>query len=468
MTTSNPNKKRKKRRKYRLVLPWNNPSAKTASAAQQGQPKKRKKRKLRFDPRKIRFDSAKFKAGLRKLKHLRKEVWFALAGVIALACILIIPRSVETNKLKKLGYDKETITAIREQKLAKTLIDNEWYSDYLASCLKSKTVNPDYLELYTVIEGEKYLDNTDFLMVNRLRDIGYEEDQILNLYKNLRFVELTPLLCFDYQLIEQNYIDDCLNHPENDRTTFVLSNSYRKPYEITYAADSSDASMLVNKTWYLDANYVPPNLTDLSMQCGSAGSKLTKTAADAMEEWAAAGRQMNLAFYAISAYRPYDAQETLYDNYVTAHGQEQADRESARPGFSEHQTGLTVDVTATGEESKDFSETSAFIWASSNGADYGWILRYPEGKEDITGYEYESWHYRYLGKELAQAVTKTGMTYDEFWNLYLKPWSDENNIPSEEILTSTDWHNLLKEPEPEAAEGTEASPEASPEAAGTN
>lgn len=461
MATSN--KKRRKKRKYRLVLPWKENAANNAAAIQPGVKKKKKKRRLRFDPRKIRFKKPNFEKILWALKHLRKEVWFAIAGVVALICLITIPRAVETNKLKKLGYDKETIAAIREQKLAKTLLDNQWYSDYLASCLKSKTVNTDYLELYTVIEGEKYLDDTDFLMVNRLRDIGYEEDQILNLYKNLRFVELTPLLCYDYQLIEQNYIDDCLNHPENDRTTFVLSNSYRKPYEITYAADPSKTSMLVNKTWYLDESYVPANLTDLSMQCGAAGTRLAKEAADAMEEWAAAGREMNLAFYAISAYRSYDSQKTLYDNYVIGHGQEQADRESARPGFSEHQTGLTADVTATGDESKDFSETSAFIWASANCADYGWILRYPEGKEDITGYEYESWHYRYLGKELAQAVTKTGMTYDEFWNLYLKPWSDENNIPSESILANTDWHNLLKEPEPAPAEG-EASSEASPEA----
>lgn len=461
MTTSET-KKRKKRKKYRLVLPWNNPNVKSnAGTKSAGKKKKRKKLKFRFDPRKFEFRS--FLIGL---KRVRKEVWFVLAGVIALICLITIPRSVETSKLKKLGYDKEAIAAIREQKLAKTLIDNEWYSDYLASCLKSNTVNTDYLELYTVIEGEKYLDNTDFLMVNRLRDIGYEEDQILNLYKNLRFVELTPLLLYDYQLIEQNYIDDCLNHPENNRTTFVLSNSYRRPYEQTYAANPSDSSMLVNKTWYLDGSYVPPNLTDLSVQCGSAGARLSKEAADAMEEWAAAGRELGLAFYAISAYRPYDAQKTLYDNYVLAHGQEQADRESARPGFSEHQTGLTVDVTATGEESKDFSETSAFIWASLNCADYGWILRYPEGKEDITGYEYESWHYRYLGKDLAQAVTKTGMTYDEFWSLYLKPWSDETNIPSEDILSSTDWHNLLIEPEAEPAEGSEEAPAESPAANG--
>lgn len=442
MSNTETKKHKKKRRKYRLVLPWNNP------AYQQQNTSKTKKKRRKHS----RF----------RLTNLRKEVWFVLAGVVALLALLLIPGMIEKNKLRKLGYDKETITAIRKQKLAKVLLENEYYSDYLASCIRAGTVNTDYLSLYTVIEGEKYLDDTDFLMVQRLKDKGYVEDQILNLYKNLRFVDLTPLLVFDYQVLEQGYIDDCLAHPENSRSSFVLTHSYYTPYENTKAADPSRVDKLVNKTWYLDSSFVPEELTALSVHAGATGTQLSKEAADAMEEWAAGGKSVGVSFYASSSYRSYDSQSALYDNYVFLHGQEQADRESARPGFSEHQTGLTVDVTAVGDESKDFSETSAFMWASTNCMDYGWILRYPENKEDITGYEYESWHYRYVGKELAQALYKTGMTYDEFWSLYLKPWSDENNKPSEAILTSTDWHNLLKSEEApaEGEETTDASPDA--------
>ena len=398
---------------------------------------------------------------------MRKEVWFALAGILVLTAVLVIPGAVERSKLKKLGYDKATIAAIRKQKLAKTLLDNQYYSDYLASCIRSGTVNTDYLSLYTVIEGDKYLDDTDFMMVGRLKDKGYVEEQILNLYKNLRFVDLTPLLIFDYQVLEQGYIDDCLAHPDNSRSSFVLSHNYYTPYENTQAADSSRVDMLVNKTWHLDSSYEPRELTPLSVHCGATGTQLSKEAADAMEEWAAGGKAVGVAFYASSSYRSYDSQKALYDNYVFLHGQEQADRESARPGFSEHQTGLTVDVTAVGDEGKDFSETSAFMWASANCMDYGWILRYPENKEDITGYEYESWHYRYVGRDLAKALYKTGMTYDEFWSLYLKPWTNEENKPAEEVLQNADWHNLLKEPEAEPAEGEAAAAE-SPEASGTN
>ena len=433
--TETKKRKKKKRRRYRLVLPWNNPAYQQQNSSG---PKKTHRRKRKF-----------------RLRNLRKEVWFALAGVLVLLAVLLIPGMVEKRKLKKLGYDRETITAIRKQKLSKVLLDNGYYSDYLASCIRSGTVNTDYLSLYTVIEGEKYLDDTDFLMVQRLKDKGYVDDQILNLYKNLRFVDLTPLLIYDYQVLEQGYIDDCLAHPENSRSSFVLTHSYYTPYENTKPADPSRVDKLVNKTWYLDGSFVPENLTPLSVHAGASGTQLSKEAADAMEKWAAGGKAVGVSFYASSSYRSYDSQTALYDNYVFLHGQEQADRESARPGFSEHQTGLTVDVTAVGDEDKDFSETSAFIWASANCMDYGWILRYPENKEDITGYEYESWHYRYVGKELAQALYKTGMTYDEFWSLYLKPWSDEANKPSEAILQSTDWHNLLISEEA-PAEGEEA------------
>lgn len=443
MPKTETKKRRKKRRRYRLVIPWLEEARKNSEAQS---PVKKRRKKTRF-----------------KLRNVRKEVWFVLAGIVVLLGVLLIPGAIEKSKLKKLGYNKETITAIRRQKLAKTLIDNQYYSEYLASCIRSGTVNTDYLSLYTVIEGEKYLDDTDFLMVGRLRDKGYVEEQILNLYKNLRFVDITPLLIYDYQVLEQGYIDDCLAHPDNSRSSFVLTHNFYTPYENTYSADPNRTDMLVNKTWHLDETYEPKELTPLSVHCGASGTQLSKEAADAMEEWAAGGKAVGVSFYATSSYRSYDSQKALYDNYVFLHGQDQADRESARPGFSEHQTGLTVDVAAVGDEDKDFSETSAFIWASANCMDYGWILRYPENKEDITGYEYESWHYRYVGKDLAQAVYKSGMTYDEFWSLYLKPWSDETNKPSDAVLANSDWHNLLKSEEA-PAEGETASQESTEEA----
>ena len=141
---------------------------------------------------------------------------------------------------------------------------------------------------------------------------------------------------------------------------------------------------------------------------------------------------------------------------VSSSGQASADALSARPGYSEHQTGLTVDIAATNEESKNCAETNAYLWTSTNSPTYGWILRYPQGKEQITGYDFEPWHYRYIGKALAEAVSESKLTYDEFYALYLKPWDNEENKPSNDILNATNYHaNSHASPSPASTSPSE-------------
>ncbi len=430
-------KRRKKKRKlrlkrYRINWPWKQNTTTT--------PKKKKRRK------KIR---------------LRKEAYFVLAGILFILGCIFIPRQIESNNLKKLGYTKKEIAAIREQKLSNTLIKNGYYSEYLASSITSGTLNTDYLSLYTVISINGSLTEKDFLLYNRLLDKGYEESQILNLFKNLYFYEMTPLLVFDYQYDETIYIDDCLNHRDvNSTTHFELSGDYYTEYGNTIPVeDTTNVNMLVNKTYYLDSSYTPENVTELSSYYGASGRSLAKVAADALASWCDGGRSVGVVFYATSAYRPYSDQETIYNNMVTSSGQEAADALSARPGFSEHQTGLTVDIAATNEESSDFQDTNAYLWTSTNCQSYGWILRYPEGKEIITGYDFEPWHYRYVGKSIAEAVASSNLTYDEFYCLYLKGWDNEENKPSNEILNATNYHASSH-----ATTETESSSTTSPEA----
>ena len=112
-----------------------------------------------------------------------------------------------------------------------------------------------------------------------------------------------------------------------------------------------------------------------------------------------------------SGYRSYNHQKTLYNNYVKKHGQKVADTFSAKPGHSEHQTGLAFDV---GNVSDNYGETKAGIWLSKNAHLYGFIIRYPKGKQEITGYKYEPWHIRYLGVDLATKVYKSGLCLEEY------------------------------------------------------
>ena len=138
----------------------------------------------------------------------------------------------------------------------------------------------------------------------------------------------------------------------------------------------------------------------------------------AFDQMAADAKALGFDLVAFSGFRSYEYQTTLYNNYVNRDGKEAADRYSARPGHSEHQTGLAFDI---GEKSQqdlwltaDFGETPAGKWLADNAHNYGFILRYPEGKEDVTGFMYESWHFRYLGVENATEVKNTGLTLEEY------------------------------------------------------
>ncbi|MEG0077694.1 M15 family metallopeptidase [Anaerorhabdus sp.] len=366
----------------------------------------------------------------RKVRRIRKPVLYGLIAIVVLVVALFtVPKTIEDGKLKDLGYDKATISEIRKQKLTNLIIKNKYYSENLAASIVDKTLNKDYIELYVVSDS---CDQREFVLYDRLIDKGYTEEQALNLFDNLTFFELTPLLVFDFQTDVQPYIDDAVAHSAtNSFSKFELSNSYKVPYETTKpVVNQGSYDMLVNKTYYLDGSFAPPQLQDLSIQYASTGLQLDAPAAEGLKALCEGAREMGLRIFASSSYRSYDNQQALYDRYVKRDGQEDADTYSARAGFSEHQTGLTVDLSALDEDGKavaTFGESDEFLWTSQNCQKFGWILRFPEGKESITGYQYEPWHYRYLGVDLAQKVVDSKLTYDEYYELYMAPWNNEEN-----------------------------------------
>ena len=117
----------------------------------------------------------------------------------------------------------------------------------------------------------------------------------------------------------------------------------------------------------------------------------------------------------MSSYRDYAYQNTLYNNYGKKDGYDNADTYSARPGYSEHQTGLAVDIDNKKEYFTNFEKTKEYEWMQNNAYKYGFILRFPKDKVLETGYEYESWHYRYVGKEIAKYIHDNNMCYEEYY-----------------------------------------------------
>lgn len=147
----------------------------------------------------------------------------------------------------------------------------------------------------------------------------------------------------------------------------------------------------------------------------------SKEARAAFQEMAAEATLSGYDLIAFSTYRSFDYQTQLYDRYVTNDGQDAADRYSARPGYSEHQTGLAFDIGEQHFEQhfakESFGETEAGKWVAANAHKYGFIMRYPNGSEKITGYMYEPWHFRYVGEELAVQVYEANVTLEEFLDL---------------------------------------------------
>ncbi len=145
------------------------------------------------------------------------------------------------------------------------------------------------------------------------------------------------------------------------------------------------------------------------------------TAKAAFDKMATAAKAEGIELVAFSGYRSYEYQTSLYDRYVAKDSKDAADRYSARPGYSEHQSGLAFDIGEKGREdlwlTSEFGETKAGQWLVNNAHKYGFILRYPEGKEDITGFMYESWHFRYLEGDLAKKVYEAGVTLEEYLGL---------------------------------------------------
>ena len=182
--------------------------------------------------------------------------------------------------------------------------------------------------------------------------------------------------------------------------------------------------LLVNKFNYLDSNYIPENLELLDNSYAKSGIYLVKEAKDNIERLIDKAKNDGMNIRVISAYRSYSYQENLYNNYVKNDGVENADTYSARPGYSEHQTGLVVDITRAFDDFNNFENTNEYNWMLENAHNYGFILRYPKDKEDITTYSFEAWHYRYVGVELAQKIKASNLTFDEYYVRYLE--SDNN------------------------------------------
>ncbi|MDW7673955.1 MAG: M15 family metallopeptidase [Bacillota bacterium] len=223
------------------------------------------------------------------------------------------------------------------------------------------------------------------------------------------------------QSIEQEDESPPATPSEETVTGYKENIADSKPAEVHIITHPDDILVLVNKTYALPEGYVPPNLTRPEVPFSTAGDHprklLRQEAATALEELFKRAEEEGVSLIATSGYRSYNYQKNLFDYYSSLWGEEEANKSSARPGQSEHQTGLAIDVSSPSVQNQlvaAFGDTEEGLWLAKNAPDFGFIIRYPKDKTHITGYIYEPWHLRYVGIEVAHEVTELDITFDEY------------------------------------------------------
>jgi len=213
-------------------------------------------------------------------------------------------------------------------------------------------------------------------------------------------------------------------YTENGTTVeepYTLEEPKHAEFETEDVENPYEILSVVNKTYALPYDYEPEDLTVPEVRCpvteDDPKKQLRQEAADALEDLFANAEQVGIQLFAQSGFRSYERQEAIFAANVDQHGEEHANTYSARPGESEHQTGLVMDITSESVDFDlitDFGETDEGKWVAEHAHEYGFIIRYLDGKEDITRYQYEPWHLRYVGVEAATEMKENEITLEEY------------------------------------------------------
>lgn len=290
-------------------------------------------------------------------------------------------------------------------------------------------------ESIKIIEEFKYKETYEYKILEK----GYSEEETKKLIEKLPAEKLDYILTTKYNVHYYNivnqkyykdkYFDKYLEYKDyHEKTSYedviALVNVHANAgwYNETYKSNINDNySILVNKFYYLDNDYERIDLQNISLQYSYSGNKAASIVIENFEEMRnSANNELDVHLMINSSYRPYKSQEEIYNEYKKI-SLKYADSYAARPGFSEHQTGLAIDITSLEHKTaKEFKESVEYEWLKNNCYKYGFILRYPEGKEHITGYNTESWHFRYVGNEVAKKIFDENITLDEYYAFYIE------------------------------------------------
>jgi D-alanyl-D-alanine carboxypeptidase len=347
-------------------------------------------------------------------KSKRKKQRFALLVLLILIVLLILLiKSIsgntriepeDTSKLVQNEVDEQEIT-VNDDKIVEIKVSPSVYKASSGEVIEESNFKMDVIYK----SGKKEEVNDDIL---------FSTNSDLLKVENNTITVLEEALTGDMEIVSVKYKDY-----NADVTIKVFNDLASNIDENGVITNSSAYDIIVNKSRNLSSAYIPDDLVPLediptSLQNPEV-NQLRKLAYDALKElFAKAKEEKSFDLYARSGYRSYNTQVSLYSAYVSSKGQESADKLSAKPGQSEHQTGLAMDITCPAmnyQLDDTFGETEEGKWVSENAHKFGFVIRYPKGKEDITGYQYEPWHLRYVGLSLAKEIYDSKLTLEEYF-----------------------------------------------------
>lgn len=304
---------------------------------------------------------------------------------------------MKKSKKKKLRIKKKNLIIFTSSIIIIFLLVN------ISSSLIKKQLNTNIKNNKTETKDNKITEEDKKL--NQLDNINTKINyfKYANIDRYLNYKEKNPTLHIEQVIIDVNIGLD-YDYYTNTKETKDLNKEY----------------ILVNKYNYLKENYIPDNLDDIDLKYSRSGMKLVNYAKDAFETMAKDALRDNMTLLVTSSYRSYDYQVNLYNKYAASDGKEAADTYSARAGFSEHQTGLAVDIHNGKKNYTEFEDTKEFTWMQNNAYKYGFILRFPKDKVKETGYQYEAWHYRYVGKDAATYIHEHNITFEEYYVKFIE------------------------------------------------
>lgn len=358
-------------------------------------------------------------------KKKNKMIKKIIAIFIIFFLIIVGSISLKIISLMKLDYTLwESITVCSSGLSSKVL--NKGYSSSIVKFISRGEYIDKYFDSYFYID---YYDREDFVsFVNRLLYLGYKTDEInvinkkndemLNNYLEVVYVkDITKWLSYSY--FKSDLIERYLAYFNGDYNRTILDVNIgldKENYTDVESVKDFSITMLVNKHNKLDNDFVPPDLVLLD-NCTDGEQYLSKEAKEAYDDMCMASREAGMNLSVTSSFRDYQSQEDTFNYYLNLYGQDYVDNYVAKAGFSEHQTALALDVKSS--VASPFRTTKEYEWMIENSYKYGFILRYPKGREKVTGCNNEEWHFRYVGKEIAEYIKENDITFDEYYVMFL-------------------------------------------------